>query len=70
MTEKSIPANDPCNVRIVCNFTKRIGIGLAQYSYDNGLPFTQDAIRMLVAKGLEASGYPKEVHNKFALQDK
>lgn len=65
MDEKSIPPNDPANVRVVTNFTKRIGIGLAQYIHDNGLPFTQDAVRLFVAKGLEAEGYPKEIHVKF-----
>ena len=54
--------NEVNTFKVTTQFDYHIGIGLAQYQYDMGLPYIQDAVRILVAQSLTSLGYPKEVH--------
>jgi hypothetical protein len=49
-------------LKITTQLDRRIGIALAQFQYDMGLPYIQDANRILIAQALANLGYPKEVH--------
>lgn len=59
---KLINMADSNNLKVTTLFDKHIYIGLAQYQHDMGLPYLQDANRILVAQSLKSLGYPKEVH--------
>lgn len=49
-------------IPVTTNFSRNVYIGIAQYAHDKGMPYDQDAIRILVANALALEGYPKEVH--------
>jgi hypothetical protein len=48
--------------KITTQFEPQIIQGLRQYQHDMGLPYLQDAIRILTGQALTTLGYPKKVH--------